>query len=726
MFRSLKTACIVALLSAISAFSQSATGTLTGNVTDATGAAVADATVIVENQRTGVRQTLATNETGNFTQPYLIPGEYRLSVEKPGFQKHATTAIGINVQQTVELNIALQVGEVSTTVEVEASVAQLQTTTSAVSTVITNKAMLDLPLNGRNPFDLARLIPGVIPGGGSTPWLSGGRNASSEITIDGTSVIVPENNVSIQDTGYQPIVDTVEEFAVITNSVAAEFGRTGGGVITVATRSGTNALHGSLFEFFRNSKLDANTWSNNRNNVPRGAFQRNQFGGTLGGPVVIPKLYDGRNKTFFFVAQQTTFQRALANVTATVPTEAWKNGDFSSLTNGNGQPIIIYDPLTVSQDANGNFVRQAFPNNIIPANRIDPVARRVLSYFPSPNAVATNEFTQQNNYFAAGKSKNNDYRLDARLDHNFTENLKMWVRTSYSNNPTTPFNGFGTLGTSSGDGPSDNKNYNAALNTIYTFNPTTILNINVGAARKTVARSPFSQGIDLTELGFPSSVQSAAELQNQEFPRFNIGGNNGTNALGQSTFTTLGIYSTGYDSRADLTKVLSRHTLKGGVQFRKFLLNFTQHGQPSGEYNFDNGFTQRQIGAANSTTQGAGLASMLLGLPSGGSLSHTFSAATESSYWGFYFQDDWKVSDKLTLNLGLRWDVDIPRTERYNRLSYFDIDAPSPLAGRVPGYDDLRGAMRFVTPENRRQTPTDKNNWGPRFGFAYQITPKTV
>jgi hypothetical protein len=252
----------------------------------------------------------------------------------------------------------LKVGEITTTVEVSASAAQLATSTSAVSTVITNKAMLDLPLNGRNPFALATLIPGVIPGGGSTPWIGGGRNASSEITIDGTSVIVPENNVSIQDTGYQPIVDTVEEFAVISNSVAAEFGRTGGGVITVATRSGTNRVHGSLFEFLRNSKLDANTWNNNRNNSPRGAFQRNQFGGTIGGPIVIPKLYDGRNRTFFFFAQQTTKERSLANTTATVPIEAWKNGDFSNLRNGSGQAVTIYDPMAVSQDASGNWVRQ--------------------------------------------------------------------------------------------------------------------------------------------------------------------------------------------------------------------------------------------------------------------------------------------------------------------------------------------------------------------------------
>jgi hypothetical protein len=708
------------------AAAQTATGVITGHVTDASGAVIPGAKVTVESLRTGVKQTTQANSQGTFLQSYLIPGNYKVTVEQPGFEKHVTSNVRLSVQQTIELEIALKVGEVSTAVEVSANTAQLSTTSATVSTVITNKAMIDLPLNGRSPFGLAALVPGVFPGGGSTPWISGGRNASSEITIDGTSVIVPENNVSIQDTGYQPIVDTVEEFAVISNALAAEFGRTGGGVITVATKSGGNDLHGSVYEFLRNSKLDTNSWGNNRNGAKLAAFQRNQFGGTIGGPVWLGKLYNGRNRTFFFVAEQSTRTRSGTNATGTVPLNAWRNGDFSDYRTGGGAPIIMYDPATAT--ASGSvFVRTPFAGNQIPRNRMDPVALNMMKYYPQPNAVPVNQFTQQNNFFAAGKNPSRDDRLDSRLDHNFSEKFKVWARGSISDGPSYPFNAYGNLGNGiGGSGTTNSTNYNVALNGVYTFSPTLILNVSAGWARKVVHTDPISDGIDLAALGFSPSVVQAASEQNFEFPRTDIGGNNGVSSLGQNTFTKLRIQASSVDTRYDMTKVLSRHTLKFGGEYRKLFMNFRQHGQPSGAYQFANNWTQRQVGAAASTTEGSGMASFLLGLLNGGSLEHTFPIASSSNYFGFYFQDDWKVSKRLTLNIGLRYDVDQPRTERYNRLSYFDIDAVSPINGKVPGYNNLVGQMKFLSDDKRRQTPTDSNNWGPRFGFAFQIDEKTV
>ena len=287
---------------------QTTTGTLQGRVTDPSSAGVPEATVTIRNELTGVTQTQTTNDEGRFVHPFLLPGKYEISVEKPGFQRYSRTGIRVEVQQNLSVDVQLSIGDVGTTIQVDAAAPPLTTNTSSLSTVISNKQIVDLPLNGRNPFSLALLTPGVVPSttGASTPWISGGRNSSSEITIDGTSIIVPENNVSLNGTGYTPNVDSVEEFSVVTNALAAEYGRTGGGVINVATKQGTNEYHGVLYEFLRNSQLDANNFFANRANQPRGAFQRNQFGGTLGGPLSIPGLYDGRNRTFFFVSEQST------------------------------------------------------------------------------------------------------------------------------------------------------------------------------------------------------------------------------------------------------------------------------------------------------------------------------------------------------------------------------------------------------------------------------------
>ncbi len=712
------------------AMAQTATGVLDGRVTDATGAAIPGANVSIENQDTGVHQEMKTNSEGRFYQGFVLPGVYRVTVQNPGFDKHVQNNIRVNVQQTVTLDIPLKLGDVATTVEVSASAAQLSTESSTVSTVVGGRAILDMPSNGRNPFNLATLAPGVIPGGGgSTPWISGGRNATNEITIDGTSVILPENNVSNLQTGYTPIQDSVAEFSVITNSLAAEYGRTGGGVINVATRGGTNNIHISAYDFIRNSKLDTNTWLNNRNGVKLAAFQRNQFGGTAGGPIVIPHLYDGRNKTFFFFSEQSTRSRQGTQSQASVPIADWLNGDFSNLRNGSGQPIILYDPVTAADDGTGRFVRQAFPGNKIPRERFDPVAVNLLKYYPKPNATPTNAFTQQNNFFASGKTANNNDKFDSRIDHNFGSKMRVFARGSYEHSQNSPFNGFGTIGTSIGDGPNVSDLYNVTLNGVYTLSPTTILNFNYGFARDVGIRYPFSEGTDPASLGFPASYSAIAAVQNFEFPNIGFSGNTNLSNLGQATFTTLLNRPMSHIVRADVTKVLAKHTLKGGGEWRKMFLNFTQLGQPDGAYSFSGGFTQQVVGASSSTTQGNGLASFLLGIPSGGSISHSFDTATSSAYAGLYLQDDWKVTRKLTLNMGVRYDVDIPRTERYNRLSYFDINAPSPIAGKVAAYPNLTGAMRFVGKDGaygRHQTPTDLNNWGPRFGFAYNAFDKTV
>ncbi len=710
----------------LTAWAQAPTGTITGRVTDGSGAAVPGAKITLEVETTGFKQTQTADANGRFVQTSLLPGVYRVTGEKAGFSKYVTSGIDLDASQTVTIDIAFKVGDVATTIEVTADVAQLKTETSSASTTITSRQILDLPTN-RNPFGVATLTAGVIPGGGSTPWISGGRNATSEILIDGNTGIVPENNVSINDGGYTPIMDSIAEVTVIKNSLAAEYGRSGGGVITATTRSGGNQPHFSLYEFFRNPVLNANSWGNNRNGVARPTCcSTNQFGFTVGGPIVIPKIYNGHNKTFMFWSHQFQRNFSIQNPQTTVPTQDWRNGDFSNLRQGGatGQPITIFDPLTVDNSTLG--IRSPFPGNIIPKNRQNPISVGLLKYWPDPNNIPVQGATNigANNFRAQGKQRSTSNKFDSRLDHYFSEKLRMFGRGSYENAPNFPFNGFGNIATSIGDANSTNTFPNVTSNFVYTLNPTTIVNVSFGFGQKDITRYPFSTGTRPSSLGFPKEVDAIAALNNLEFP--NISGTGVAN-LGQATFTTLDIKAYAYTAHADVAKVFSRHTIKAGYEFRKLMLNFTQYNSPSGAYGFGTSPTVRVVNNTTVPTEGFGFASFLLGLPNNGNpLSHSFSNATSSNYMGVFFDDTWKVNRKLTLNMGLRWDVDVPRTERYNRLNHFDLNAPSPIAGKVTGFPNLKGAFVFQDANNRRQVPTDANNWGPRFGFAYQFTPKTV
>ena len=746
----MKRVLMLAALATLGVYAQSATGTLDGRVIDPQGAAIPNAKITVENKATNVKLPNSTTPEGRFYQRYLLPGTYSVTVEAPGFQKYVQSGIVLDVEQTIGLTVSMRVGDLSSTVEVSADTAQLATESSTVSTAISTRSVLDLPLQGRNPLSMATLVPGVVPtGGGQTPWISGGRNDYNDVTIDGTSVIVPENNVSHLQVGYTPIQDSVAEVSIVTNSLAPEYGRTGGGTINIATKGGTNSIHLTLFEFFRNNVLNANSWSNIRAGAPRNIVRYNQFGGSVGGPIVIPHFYNGKSKTFFFVSEQSTRTPGTQTPTFSVPTVAMKQGIFTGLTNGAGggvgQAVNLYDPLTVGTGAGcpasqPNCIRQPFANNVIPASRIDPVARKLLSFWPDPNSVGTitNQALQTNNWRTIGASTSPNDQIDARIDHNLSDKLRMFARGSNQSGTNSNFNAFGNPGTPSGtgDGPIVYYNRNITMNWVYTATPTMILNFNYGFARDSSVRLPFSQGTKPSDLGFPVAFNSVVD--NYEFPQVSASGNTSTYNLGQASFTTLKNFPYSHIFRGDVTKISGKHTFKMGAVWEKLFVNFTQLGSPAGQYNFGSGYTQQNASAGTSTTQGNGFATMLLGLPNnnGNDLQFTYSAATSSTYAGIYFQDDYKITRKLTLNLGLRWDVDTPRTERYNRLSYFDLNAPSPLQGQVassnfcPGCNNLHGAMRFVgqpgSEYGRHQTPTAWTNFAPRVGFAYNFLPKTV
>lgn len=713
---------------------QTPTATLQGTIRDPEGAVVPEARVTITNVDTGESRVIHTDATGRYVQMFLLPGNYRITVEKTGFQTLRQENIRLEVGQNRSVDLTLSLGALTEEVRVEAAPPAIDVNTSSLGQVVDSKRILDLPLLGRNVIALANLTPAVNPtGGGATPGMGGGRNAISEIQIDGATNIAPENNVGINSRIYDPQVDAVQEFSVQVNALQAEYGRFGGGVINVVTKSGTNELHGSAFEFLRNPWLNANGFINNRQGRKRTGARIHQFGFTLGGPVYIPGLFDGRNKSFFFTDFEDSVNRNTSNATATVPLPEWLAGDFSNLRNSTGTSLItIYDPITVRQDPKNPslWIRDPFPGNRIPPDRIDPVARNMSAYWPKPNFPPLNPYTQQNNFISSGPSRSDYWKQSTRWDHNWTERWRMWLRVSLAQGSGTPFNGFGTLGTSIGDGPWSERKTQVSMDHTYILSPRLIANMRYAFSRTAYRRKPFSDGMDLVKLGFSREYAEVAAQRGLEFPGADVSSNLSITRLGQPGYTRMANFPMNHSLTGSMSKVTSKHTLKWGGEYRVLMLNYSQYGRPSGNFTFSRAWTQREINTT-STVQGVGLASFLLGLGSGGTMTHEPSASSTSMYFAGYFQDDWKVTARLTLNLGIRYDVDLPRTERFNQHSFFDIHAPSPLQGVIPASaclncGDLRGQMKFVTPENRRQTPTDRNNWGPRFGFAYNFASNMV
>jgi len=387
---------VLALCLAVSMSGQTPTGTVQGTVTDSTGAVIPGARIVITNIHTNEAKELRTGPSGRYVQPFLLPGTYTVLAEQNGFRPQRQENVKLNVGQNRSVDLTLEVGAVTQEIQVSGAPPPLDVNTSSIGQVIENKRIMDLPLNGRSVFALANLTPGVNPtGGGATPHMGGSRNAISELQIDGVTNIAPENNVGINQRVYEPQVDSVEEFNVQVNALSAEYGRFGGGVINVATKSGANAVHGTAYDFLRNSQLDANNFFANRAGRGKGSFKRNQWGGTIGGPIVVPGVYDGRDKSFFFVGFEATNSRSQSVFTGTVPPPEWRTGDFSNLRTSGGSAITIYDPLTVREDpANpGRFIRNPFSGNRLPANRLTPVAVNAMKFYPASNVTPTNPYT---------------------------------------------------------------------------------------------------------------------------------------------------------------------------------------------------------------------------------------------------------------------------------------------------------------------------------------------
>jgi outer membrane receptor protein involved in Fe transport len=502
-------------------------------------------------------------------------------------------------------------------------------------------------------------------------------------------------------------VDATQEFKVDVNGFSAEFGRTTGGILSIVTRSGTNRFSGTAYEFHRNSRFDSVDYFTRQRNLPRPDFTRNQLGGVGGGPM-------RRDRTFFFGAYEGLRQAIPLTLLSTVPTLAQRNGDFSQTFDAQGRLIVIYDPLTGERRPDGQVVRQPFPGNRIPSVRFDPVGRNVLVAYPEPNQ-AGDPVTGANNYATTSNQSTRSNNYSLRVDHNLTARQRVFGRYSFQRSDQL------TAARWPGPSASDartviDRYFHIVLGDTLIVSPTLTLDVKAGFAR--AHANQVSPDFDLASLGFPSSF---AERASNRFPIFNVSdattiGNGFLNDQPRNTYTLVG----------QVNKPAGGHFFKAGLDYRVLQFNAFQNDNAAGSFSFPRTMTQGPVANVSRAAAGHGVASLLLGAGSGGTIDHTSGLALQRKYYALFLQDDWRVSSRLTVNLGLRYDVTTGQTERFDRLTWFDLQAPSPLAARTAL--PLRGRLEFVGTNGnpREQLATEWSNVAPRLGLAYQLGARTV
>lgn len=720
------------------AAAQSFTGSISGTVTDSTGAAIIGAKVTVTDLDRNTTLSGVTTESGFYVVSPIPPGRYRISAERTGFRRYVLEPFPITTQQKASVDITLDIGQITESVTVTGTAQLVEATNATLSGVVQNKRIIDLPLNGRNVYALAALTPGVFgwrPASGNGGvgegfesigrfTINGGRDSSNAILMDGVPVTMNANTQNMNANSAVPSVEGVEEFRIQTNAFSAEYGRSGGGILTIATKSGTNELHGSMFEFLRNSRMDANNFFANAGGRKLGSFKRNEFGASAGGPILIPKLYNGKNRTFFFNTYEGRRQRSAAVSQFTLPTDEQMAGDFSQTLNAAGAVRVIYDPNTTAADPSrpGQFLRTPFAGNRIPTSRFDPVAAAAQRFYTArPNTPGAN-FTRQQNFLFQGAVPTTVDRATAKVDHNLTDKQRMFVRyTIFNNQSSQPEYWPGPGCPDGGCFSNAERQQNAGLDYTYTMSPTTMLSLRYGFARSILNRGSWYQGFRPSTLGLPNTVEQGADLL--VFPQFGIEEMTPVGLQHHWNFRSANMSHTAVGT---LTKVHGNHNYKIGGEFRQHLIN---HMQAPWQliFNFDRAMTQGPDPRTPSAIGGFGYASFLLGAGASGNVVNGLRPAIASKSYGLYLQDDWKVNRKLTLNLGIRWDVETGLTERYDRFGVFDPSVESPLAARS-GLSNLRGGWTFPTSGLGRRTLRNPmwDRFAPRIGLAYQLHPKTV
>jgi len=694
------------------------TAQLRGTVKDATGAVVPKVTVTVTNPATQVSEVTTTDEVGRYIFPALKPSSYTIKVEAAGFKTLVRSNIELRVSQQSDLDFALELGEITETVQVTSESSLLNTVSATLGTEVTNRYIVDMPLLDRALSNLTFLAPGVteVPDAGvdsirGTNFVSNGqRNGTAEIRLDGGLSTVSESGEGGNTiVNYQPSLEIIQEFKVSNNSFSAEYGNNGGTVINIVTKSGTNDFHGSGWWFARRPRFDANDFYSNRDGQGKGDYKKDEWGGSIGGPI-------RKEKSFFFFDFLKTRNNAPGTFTTTVPTEAQKRGDFSQTFNDDGTLQQIFNPFDVHQDAEGNQIRSPFPNNIIPTSVIDPVALNTINLYPDPTGSG-DAVTGRNNFTKKYVTTNPSYQFDVKIDQIITDKTRLSGR--YSRAHSTGENPYVSLGDNPSlldGGTSRGNDQNVVLEHTWTPTPTVLWTNRLG-----VDRSYYNQTAteyDPAQVGFPPSLNGYFGLK--RFPEI---GPEEYGYLGQSCCTDTVKGQTQWSYSSSLSKVLGGHNLKFGFEQRHMFTNFWQPDYPTGQFGFARSTTMQDVFNPD-YTQGNALASLLLGWGTSGSHVGTQPpVADKTKDQGFFVQDDWKVSQRLTLNLGLRYEWSTPFTERFNRLVIVDYNGDTGID--VPGLGRLHGTS-YLADDNKRTAGVDRNNLGPRLGFAYRVDSKTV
>ncbi|HEY1753884.1 MAG TPA: carboxypeptidase-like regulatory domain-containing protein [Bryobacteraceae bacterium] len=742
----LKRYCALLALAATPMFAQEFRGTVSGTITDPSGGKVANVKLTATETRTGATTMAQSDAAGDYTIPFLAPGIYRITAESTGFKRYVHDNLEVGPGDHPVLDVRLELGETTQSVTVTEEVPLLNSENASMGQTITTKQVEDLPLNGRTPAMLAQLSIGVIAtaqpslvhpfdNAGAAAWSIGGTpSQSSELLMDGAPDATWDQRLA-----YSPTQDSVQQVVVNAFDTDAAYGHTAGGTINQIMKGGTNSFHGSMYEFSQASRLDAVNFFTNKTGAAVPVTHFNQYGLTAGAPVIIPKVFNGRNKLFWFFAWEnladaqpnnSTLSTSTSNFT-TVPTSAERMGNFSALN------YTLYNPFSAVLSGS-SVTRSPLAGNIIPPTMLDPVAQAYLQYYPMPNTppLGANGFENYVSGFLSTDTYDNelgriDYNMSSRshLSFDMRHNYRIQDKGNYFNNIAT-----GTDLT--------RENWGATVDEVYTISPTAFADVRFNFTRMNEVHAEPSEGFNPTTLGYPSYIAANSQYLVMPYVQFGSCGS-------QTSFQCLGDNSASRDPSQSyqlfgaVTKIVGKHTFKFGEDIRQYRLNTYITGNSAGSYTFGNGWVRAANSSSSTVQVGQDFASFLMGLPTAGQFDINSHASWSSYYFSGFVQDDWRISRTLTVNLGLRFDQDLPYAEKYGRtVNNFNVDATSPIAAaamtayaanpipQLPAASFMvPGGLTFPSASNGDPYQTTSHLFSPRAGFAWSpsaLHSKTV